>query len=136
MCDDLAAENFLFIIFIIIFKINHHNFSQLSRVVGMSEFLWLIILPSNTTTQDLLKEVDTPFDALIITACIEDTVHLEEAYRVDPSYPLRVQKYGSWDGTKLTAPSFLFLYNQRKDMEGFPVKAATKDVSKNIILVT
>lgn len=98
----------------------------------MSEFKWLIFLLNNMTTSDFLKNVDTPFNSEIITAKFrENKVELEEGFRVAEDFPLRVVKYGIW-----TAKNFVgistpndYLYRRRKDMEGFPVRASTRNVS-------
>ena len=97
----------------------------------MASYKWLIFL-INTTTSDFLKDVNTPFNSEIVTArIIEDKAELEEGYRVAKSYPLRVSKYGIWTAKKFIGLSTRndFLYRRRKDMEGFPVRASTRDVS-------
>lgn len=73
----------------------------------------------------------------MIVAKLDDyvTVQLEEVYRVAKGYPLRVVKYGIYSHGKLTHPTELSLYSRRNDLEGYPIRASTKDVSKNAVIM-
>lgn len=100
----------------------------------MADYKWLIFLSPNMSTDQYLKRVNTPFNSEIMTAKLKnDLVDLEEGYRVADNYPLRILKYGSLNSNKkFVAMSEKYLYARRKDMEGFPIRATTRDVSASL----
>ena len=97
----------------------------------MKGSIWLVFLGRKKDPRQFLEKVNTPFNANIILAKIVNTtaVNFQEAYRVEDKYPLRILEYGSFINGVVTFPKFLSLYSRRHDLEGFPVRVSTKDVS-------
>lgn len=102
----------------------------MSKEVPMADFLWLVFLRNDETTESFLKDVNTPFDIHMVLGRVQDdnNVELEEAYRVSEGYPLRVSKFGSWNETSFIAPQSPSVYSRRRDLEGFPVRVSSKEV--------
>ena len=103
----------------------------MSHAFGMRGSIWVIFLHRNQNPSKFLEKVNTPFNTDLILARMINTemMLLDEAYRVEEKYPLRIFNYGSYANGKLTFPTFFSLYSRRYDMEGYPVRLSTRDVS-------
>ena len=99
----------------------------------MAQYKWLIFLTENMTTEDFLKEVDTPFNSeLFVAKVTKENVVFEEAYRVEKNYPLRISKYGVWENVRkkfVRLAKHEYLYMRRDDLEGIPLRASTRNVN-------
>lgn len=102
----------------------------------MASSLWLIFIPFEESTEEYLKDVNVPFNAeFFITAAQvlgERDIGLERSYRVADGYPLRVSNWGTWlhtsDTIKFNYESQDYIYAKRNNLEGFPIRASSKDV--------
>lgn len=96
----------------------------------MGNSLWLVAL--NSSIHQFFADAKVPFNTELIIAIMNgaEKVELKEVYRVDDSYPLRINDVGYWteeDGLCILKGN---LYSRRSDLEGKVLKTGSIEVSR------
>jgi hypothetical protein len=103
----------------------------LTQETQVSRAIWLLFLDTNTSLDQFFTGINIPFDCQFLVAQPQGdhAVVLTEVYRVSPTLPLQIYRFGNWTaGGGLTWPS-QGLYKKRNNLQGHVIHAAHMSVS-------
>jgi hypothetical protein len=90
---------------------------------------WLLFIPENNTTEEILGEVNIPADCEFLVAQIRiGQVQLMEAYRVHVLYPLEIRQMGSWTSAKGLEWIDTPMCKRRNNLHGLALRATVSEV--------
>jgi hypothetical protein len=96
----------------------------------------VLFLDTNTSLEQFFTDINIPFDCQFLVAQPQrdHVVVLTEVYRVSPTLPLQMYRFGNW-----TAGGGLFYTSQglhwrRNSLHGHIIRAAHVNVSGNFLL--
>jgi hypothetical protein len=101
----------------------------------LSSAIWLLFLDTNTSLDQFFTDINIPFDCQFLVAQPhgDHVVVLTEVYRVSPTLPLQIHRFGNWTaGGGLTWPS-QGLYRRRNNLKGHIIRATHVNVCRNPI---
>jgi hypothetical protein len=93
--------------------------------------VWLAFIEAGQSLQEVLGDCDIRFDVRLLVAILTGIeTRLFDVYRVAPGTPLRAQLLGPLTALQ-DSPANSYIYSSRKSLEGYTMKTASLNVSRN-----